>query len=50
MPAVDRGPPDADVPVAGFDEASKQRIADTREPVPMKPGRPGRTDYDYEHL
>ena len=30
------------------DETSKQLIAETRVPMPMKPGRPGRFDYEYE--
>jgi hypothetical protein len=30
------------------DETSKQLIAETRVPIPMKPGRPGRFDYEYE--
>lgn len=41
-------PRDADFPLVCFDEASKQLIADTREPLPMKPGRPARADYEYE--
>jgi hypothetical protein len=36
------------MPLVCFDEASKQLIADTREPIPMKPGRPARSDYEYE--
>jgi hypothetical protein len=39
---------DADFPLVCFDEASKQLIADTRDPIPMKPGRPVRADYEYE--
>jgi len=31
-----------------LDEASKQLIADTREPLPMKKGEPERGDYEYE--
>ena len=34
-------------PVVNFDEAMKQLIADTREPVRMKPGQPARQDYEY---
>ena len=30
------------------DETSKQLIAETRVPLPMKPGRPARHDYEYE--
>jgi hypothetical protein len=37
-----------DFPLICFDEASKQLIAETREPIPMKPGRLARTDYEYE--
>jgi DDE superfamily endonuclease len=39
---------DPDVPLVCFDEASKQLIADTRQPIPMKPGRSARADYEYE--
>src|SRR5512144_1173490 len=28
---------------------SKQLLAETRVPIPMKPGRPARCDYEYEH-
>jgi hypothetical protein len=31
-----------------LDETSKQLIAETRAPVPMKPGQPARSDYEYE--
>lgn len=31
-----------------LDEASKQLVADTREPLPMKKGEPERGDYEYE--
>ena len=30
------------------DETSKQLIAETRPPIPMKTGRPARSDYEYE--
>ena len=46
--AVYLRPRDADFPLVCFDEASKQLIADTRVPIPMKPGRPARADYEYE--
>lgn len=46
--AVYMRPRDADFPLVCFDEASKQLIADTREPIPMKPGQPARADYEYE--
>jgi hypothetical protein len=41
-------PRDPDRPLVCLDEASKQLIADTRTPIPMKPGRPVRADYEYE--
>ena len=31
-----------------LDETSKQLIAETRMPIPMKRGRPARVDYEYE--
>ncbi len=46
--AVYMRPHDADFPLVCFDEASKQLIADTREPILMKPGQPARADYEYE--
>ena len=30
-----------------LDETSKQLIAETRTPIPMKPGQPARYDYEY---
>ena len=39
---------DPDRPLVCVDETSKQLIAETRVPIPMKPGRPGRFDYEYE--
>ncbi len=35
-------------PVVGFDETTKQLVAETRVPLPMEPGRPERVDYEYE--
>jgi hypothetical protein len=35
-------------PVLCLDEASKQLLAETRQPVPAAPGRPERIDYEYE--
>jgi hypothetical protein len=35
-------------PVVCFDEQSKQLTKETRRPVPAAPGRPARTDYEYE--
>ena len=34
-------------PVVGFDESSKQLVAETRLPLPMEPGRPERFDTEY---
>jgi transposase len=31
-----------------MDETSKQLLRDTREPLPMEPGKPERQDYEYE--
>jgi len=46
--AVYTRPHDPDRPLVCVDETSKQLIAETREPIPMKPGRPARFDYEYE--
>ncbi len=34
-------------PVVCFDETSKQLVAETRQPIPVEPGRPRRIDYEY---
>ena len=34
-------------PVVCFDETSTQLLTDTREPLPTRPGRPRREDYEY---
>ena len=41
-------PHDPDCPVVCVDETSKQLIAETRVPIPAKPGQPKRYDYEYE--
>jgi len=41
-------PRDPEVPLVCLDEASKQLLQDSRQPVPMKPGQPARHDYEYE--
>jgi hypothetical protein len=41
-------PPDPACPVVCVDETSKQLIVETRNPIPAKPGRPARYDYEYE--
>src|SRR5664279_4281043 len=46
--AVYKRPRDGDRPLVCLDEASKQLLADTRMPIPMKPGQPERRDYEYE--
>src|ERR1700682_3828645 len=39
---------DPDRPLVCLDKTSKQLLAETRLPIPMKPGRPARFDYEYE--
>jgi hypothetical protein len=46
--AVYKRPRDEDYPLVCLDETSKQLLADTRAPIPMKPGQPERCDYEYE--
>jgi hypothetical protein len=41
-------PHDPEKPLVCLDETSKQLVAETRTPVPMKEGRPERIDYEYE--
>ena len=41
-------PHDPDCPVVCVDETSKQLIAETRRPIPARPGQPARHDYEYE--
>jgi hypothetical protein len=41
-------PPDPAFPLVCLDETSKQLIAETRVPIPAKPGRPARRDHEYE--
>jgi hypothetical protein len=40
-------PDDARFPVVCMDEASTQLLAAARPPLPMSPGRPRRSDYEY---
>ena len=40
-------PHDPQRPVVCFDETSTQLLADIREPLSAKPGRPRREDYEY---
>src|SRR6202021_3560756 len=35
-------------PLVCLDETSKQLVAETRVPMPMKAGRPARFDYEYQ--
>ena len=46
--AVYTRPRDPDYPLVCLDETSKQLLAETRLPIPMKPGRPARCDYEYK--
>ena len=41
-------PHDPDRPLVCLDETSKQLVAETREPLPMRPGQPARFDYEYK--
>jgi len=41
-------PHDPARPLVCLDETTKQLVRETRTPVPMKPGRPARVDYEYE--
>ena len=41
-------PHDEKRPLVCLDETSKQLIAETRTPLPMKPGLPARYDYEYK--
>ncbi len=40
-------PYDARIPVVCMDETSLQLLADARPPIPTRPGRPVREDYEY---
>jgi len=40
--------PDPTCPLLCLDETSKQLIKKTHAPIPARPGRPARTDYEYE--
>jgi len=46
--AVYTRPRDPERPLVCLDETSKQLFVETRVPMPMKPGRPARFDYEYE--
>jgi len=46
--AVYMRPHDPERPLVCLDETSKQLVAETRTPIPMKPGSPARHDYEYE--
>ena len=45
--AVYTRPHDPKRPLVCVDETSKQLVSETRTPIPMKPGRPARCDYEY---
>src|SRR4029077_11222747 len=46
--AVYTRPRNSDCPLVCLDETSKQLVAETRVPMPMKAGRPARFDYEYQ--
>jgi DDE superfamily endonuclease len=48
VPEVYQRPHDPECPLVCLDETSKQLIAETRVPIPAKPGHPARHDYEYE--
>jgi len=41
-------PSDPERPLVCLDETSKQLVIETHKPIPAKPGRPARRDYEYE--
>lgn len=41
-------PHDPARPLVCLDETSKQLTIETRAPIPMRPGQPARSDYEYE--
>ena len=41
-------PRDPALPLVCLDETSKQLVAETREPLPMRAGHPARHDYEYK--
>jgi hypothetical protein len=41
-------PRDPERPLVCLDETSKQLVAETRTPIPAKPGKPARHDYEYQ--
>jgi DDE superfamily endonuclease len=41
-------PHDPARPLVCLDETSKQLVAETRQPEPMRPGQPARCDYEYK--
>ena len=43
-------PHDPARPLVCLDETSKQLVAETRTPLPMRPGEPARHDYEYERV
>jgi transposase len=43
-------PADPMMPVVNFDEAMKHMVADTREPIPAKPGQTAKQDYEYRRV
>src|ERR1700675_3578446 len=45
--AVYTRPRDPDRPLVCLDETSKQLLSETRAPIPLKPGRTDRHDYEY---
>ena len=46
--AVYERPYDPSAPVVCMDEQPVQLVKETRQPIPVAPGRPARVDYEYE--
>jgi hypothetical protein len=44
---VYKRPADPNRPLVCFDESPEQLVSETRQPLPIKPGRPTRYDYEY---
>ncbi len=45
---VHHRPYDPARPVVGLDEGGKQLVGDVREPLPVRPGKAAKEDYEYE--
>ncbi len=48
IPAVHARPDNPEIPLICIDDTSRQVISETREPIPIRPGRPARYDAVYK--